>query len=203
MADKAPHEVRAKRTIQGEAVIKKKSTFAKIRDMFISEDADKVGDYILMDVIVPAVKRAIVDTIKSSADMIFGTKGSTSTSGTKYIYGGNGPYVTYGSSSTKKQSEPSVPNRDPFDFGYIEFKKFDNTEANRADAELVVETMCDIIDSYKKAYVADLCDIIKAPCEYTANYYGWTDLRDVAPIKIPGTTHFYLKFPKAIPLDKD
>ena len=84
-----PPEKKVEQVVTG-VTIKKKSALAKIRDMFISEDADKVGNYILLDVLVPSIKRAIVDIIKSSADMIFGTKGSTST-GTKYTYGGT-PY---------------------------------------------------------------------------------------------------------------
>ena len=92
MADKKPPEKKVEKVVNGNVTIKKKSALAKVRDMFIAEDADKVGNYILMDVIVPAVKRAIVDTIKSSADMIFGTKGSAPNSGTKYTYGGT-PYV--------------------------------------------------------------------------------------------------------------
>lgn len=203
MNNEKHHEVRVKQKINGTAVIKKKSAFAKIRDMFIAEDADKVGSYILMDVIVPAVKRTIVDMIKSSADMIFGTRGSSQSSGTRYVYGGGStPYITYGS-SVKKQTEMSDSKRDPFDFSYIEFNHFQTSEENKQQAEIVVETMCDIIDSYKKAYVADLCDVINAPCEYTANYYGWTDLHNLVPIKIPGTVNWYLKFPKATQLDKD
>ena len=80
-----PPEKKVEKVVTGNVTIKKKSALVKIRDMFIAEDADKVGNYILMDVLVPSIKKAIVDIIKSSADMIFGTKGSQKSGGTTRI----------------------------------------------------------------------------------------------------------------------
>ena len=159
-----------------------------MRDMFIAEDANKVGNYILMDVLVPSVKRAIVDIIKSSADMIFGTTGSKSTSTTKYSYGGI-PYVNYSSPNKK----PEIPvARSQYEIGDINFE-------NRADAENVLSQMDDIINTYGVVSVADLCDLVGAPCEYVANKYGWKDLHDAVPIR---TTHGYsLRLPRSMPLE--
>lgn len=197
-----PPEKRAKQVIKGEAIIRKKSALAKIRDAFIAEDADKVGSYILLDVLVPSIKKAIVDIIKSSADMIFGTKGSSQSSGTRYVYGGGSSIYTTYSSSPKKQQDLPQSNRDLFDFSFVEFSRFSSDVENRNDAETVVEEMCNIIDAYKEASVADLCDILRAPYEFTANNYGWKNLNDLAPIKIPGTNGYYLRFPKAVPIGK-
>ena len=197
-----PPEKKVEKVVQGEVVVRKKSTLAKIRDTFISEDADKVGSYILLDVLVPRIKMAIVDIIKSSADMIFGTKGTSQTTGTKYTYGGT-PYVTYSSSGVKKQPEPSRAERDMWDFSFVEFSRLAKAEDNRDDADKVISEMFNLIDQYGQASVADLCDIIGAKWEFTANDYGWKDLRGVVPIKIPGTDGYYLRFPRAIPLDKN
>lgn len=169
--------------------VKKKSALSKIRDAFISEDADKVGSYILMDVLVPNIKRSIVDIIKSSADMIFGTKGSSSNgSQAKYSYGGI-PYVSYSSASKR----PEIPvARSQYEIGDIVFR-------NREEALKVLENLEDIISAYGSASVADLCDLTSQPYEFVANKYGWKDLHDAAPIMTSGG--WSLRLPKSKPLE--
>ncbi len=196
--EKQSHEKRVTRTVSGEAIVHKKSSLAKIRDVFIAEDADKVGNYVVMDILVPSIKKAIVDIIKSSADMIFGTKSTSQNNQTRYVYGSSIAHVSYGQSfqNQKKTAEYQDDKPSQWDFSYIEFK-------TKEKADIVADEMCNLISVYGKAYVADLCDIIDEPCEFTANYYGWKDLHDLVPIKIPGTTHYYLRFPKAIPLERD
>ena len=131
-----PPEKKIEKVVTGNVTIKKKSALAKIRDMFIAEDADKVGSYILMDVLVPSIKKAIVDIIKSSADMIFGTKGSSKPSGSTYTYGGT-PYVSY--SSVGKKPEPINVARSQYEVVDIIFD-------NRSDAEEVLDKLGEEID---------------------------------------------------------
>lgn len=178
-----------KPVVSGNVVVKKKSAFAKLRDVFIAEDANKVGNYILLDVLVPSIKRAIVDIIKSSADMIFGTTGSSKPSTTtKYSYGGI-PYVSY--SSANKKPEPSVA-RSQYEIGDIVFE-------NRADAEEVLSKMDELISVYGQASVADLCELVNSPYEFVANKYGWKDLHDAVPIRTPNG--YSLRLPRSTPLE--
>lgn len=176
--------------VSGEnVVVKKKSAFAKIKDMFIAEDASKVGSYILVDVLVPSIKRAIVDIIKSTADMVFGTTGSTkSNSTTKYSYGGI-PYVNY-SSPSKKPEQPVA--RSQYEIGDIIF-------ANRADAEKVLSNLDELISVYGSASVADLCELVDKPYEFVANKYGWKDLHDAVPIMT--SEGYALRLPRSTPLE--
>lgn len=200
--NQTPADKKIEKVTKGEVIIRKKSSFAKIRDMFISDDADKVGSYIVMDVLVPSIKRAIVDIIKSSADMIFGTK-STPSNTTKYSYGGNASYISYGNSQKDKPQRDTNSYYSPWDFSYVEFSRLEKAEDNKRDADEVITTMCDMISSYGNASVADLCEIIGVPYEHTAYDYGWKNLVQVVPIKIPGTNGYYLRFPKATPIDKN
>lgn len=175
--------------VSGNVTVKKKSALSKIRDMFIAEDANKVGNYILVDVLVPSIKRAIVDIIKSSADMIFGTTGSTkSTQTTKYSYGGI-PYVNY--SSSAKKPEPTVA-RSQYEIGDIVFEQ-------RSDAEEVLSKLDELISVYGQASVADLCELVNAPYEFVANKYGWKNLHDAVPIRT--SDGYSLRLPRAMPLE--
>ena len=183
-------EKKLEKVVTGNVTIKKKSALAKIRDMFIAEDADKVGSYILMDVLVPSIKRAIVDIIKSSADMIFGTKGSQKSGGTTYTYGGT-PYVSY-SSSQKQKPEPVNVSRSQYEIGDIIFE-------NRADAEEVLSKLDELINVYGQASVADLCEMVNAPYEYVANKYGWKNIHDAVPIRV--ANGYSLRMPRSMPLE--
>ena len=169
--------------------VKKKSALSKIKDMFIAEDANKVGNYILLDVLVPNIKRSIVDIIKSSADMIFGTTGTQkSTSSTKYSYGGI-PYVNY--SSPNKKPEPSIA-RSQYEIGDMVF-------TSRADAEKVLTSLDELISAYGSASVADLCELVNKPYEFVANKYGWKNLHDAVPIMT--SDGYVLRLPKSMPLE--
>ena len=183
-------EKKVESVVKGNVTIKKKSAMAKIRDMFIAEDADKVGNYILMDVLVPSIKKAIVDIIKSSADMIFGTKGSQKSTGTTYTYGGT-PYVSY-SSTQKQKPDPINVARSQYEVGDIIFE-------NRADAEEVLSKLDELISAYGQASVADLCELVTAPYEYVANKYGWKNIHDAVPIRV--SDGYSLRMPRPMPLE--
>ena len=77
-------EKKVEKVVSGTVTTKKKSKFA---DVFISEDIHNVKSYIIMDVLVPAVKDAIEDIITNGIRMIL--RGETAAqkpkSGVNYI----------------------------------------------------------------------------------------------------------------------
>ena len=72
---RAMEEKRAEKVISGTAKTKK-NEMRKLTDIFISEDVANVKNYILMDVLVPSIKKAIYDIVVNSLDMsLFGGRG--------------------------------------------------------------------------------------------------------------------------------
>ena len=73
-SDKARQEQQSEKKVEavitGAAKIRKKGEMQKFADVFIAEDANNVKSYILMEVIVPAVKKAISDIVTTGIDMI-------------------------------------------------------------------------------------------------------------------------------------
>ena len=61
-----PEKKRVEKVIHGKVKVRPKSGLHKLTDVFISEDAANVKSYIVMDVLVPAVKKAISDMIATS-----------------------------------------------------------------------------------------------------------------------------------------
>lgn len=185
-AQKAIPEKKVEKVIKGKAKTKKKSDARRLMDSFISEDVSSVKSYIVDDLIIPTVKRTIVDAIKNSAEMIF--LGKVSDSGRGRSGGGYVSYRDYGRRDERKSSD----TRSSFDYDEIRFEY-------RGDAEAVLDQMIDMIDRYGIATVADMYDMADMTAPYTSNRYGWTSLRtaDVARV----SDGYIIRLPKAMPID--
>lgn len=89
-------EKHVEKVISGTVKPKKKSEMQKFADVFISEDVNNVKSYIVMDVLVPAIKKAISDIVTNGIDMIlYGEAGKSKKNSTaskvsyqKYYDGG-------------------------------------------------------------------------------------------------------------------
>ena len=86
-SDKARQEQQSEKKVEavitGAAKTRKKGEMQKFADVFIAEDANNVKSYILMEVIVPAVKKAISDIVTTGIDMIlYGEAGRSKKNGT-------------------------------------------------------------------------------------------------------------------------
>ena len=64
-------EKRVEKVVSGKVKVKENKG-RKLTDMFISEDAGNIKEYVLMDVLVPGIKRIASDILKDTVDMLFG-----------------------------------------------------------------------------------------------------------------------------------
>ena len=110
-SDKARQEQSEKKVeavITGAAKTRKKGEMQKFADVFIAEDANNVKSYILMEVIVPAVKKAISDIVTTGIDMIlYGEAGRSKKNGTASKVS----YRNYYDQGTDRVHAGSVGNR--------------------------------------------------------------------------------------------
>lgn len=177
---------RVEKVVRGKVKTKPKSGVSKLTDVFISEDAANVKSYIVMDVLVPAVKKAISDIVRDGIDMILygearGRKSSSSTS-----------YVSYRDYSRRDDDRRDSGSRRT-GYGHE-----DIILESRGEAEEVLSRMDELIDMYGTVSVADLYDLIGKSCAYTDNKYGWTNIRNAEPVRV--RDGYLLKLPKALPL---
>lgn len=175
------------KVVHGKVKTKPKSGVSKITDVFISEDASNVKSYIVMDVLVPAVKKAISDIVRDGIDMILygesrGRRSSTSSS-----------YVSYRDYSRSDDRDRFRDSRTRSGYNHD-----DIILESRGEAEEVLTRMDELIDTYGVVSVADLYDLIGKSCEYTDNKYGWTNIRNAEPIRV--RDGYMLKLPKALPI---
>ena len=180
---------KVEKVVHGIAKTRKKSQVRKFTDVFISEDASNVKSYILMDVLVPTIKKAISDIVKDGIDMILGT-GGPSTRST------NASKVSYRNYYDRRDNERNYTSARRNTTGY---SYDDIILETRGEAEEVITAMDGLMDTYGIVSVADLYDLVGIQCNYTDNKYGWTNIRNVEPIRV--RDGYMLKLPKAMPID--
>ena len=178
---------------KGTVRTKKKNEMSKLGSVFISEDASKVKSYILMDVLVPTIKKAISDIVKNGVDMIlYGEVGQNK----KRTYASTVSYRDYYDNGSRSVSRFDDPPRARTRAGY----SFDDVILEtRGEAEEVLSSMDELIETYGSVSVADMYDLVGISCEYTDNKYGWKNIRTAEPVRV--RDGYMLKLPRALPLN--
>jgi len=176
--------------ISGKAKTRKKGEMQKFADVFIAEDANNVKSYILLEVIVPAIKKAISDIVTTGIDMIlYGEAGRTRKNGSASKVS----YRNYYERESERTRAGSAIRRTNFDYDDILFD-------TRGDAEAVLDSMNDIISQYGMVSVSDFYDLANvANDNYTMNRYGWTNIAGATAVRV--RDGYILKLPRAIPLN--
>ena len=162
----------------------------KFADIFISEDAANVKSYIVMDVLVPAIKKAVSDIVTDGISMI--------------LYGGTGGNRSRSSSTSRVSYRSYYDERkdDRRDSRYVVGGRFNYDDIifeSRGEAESVRKQMIDIIECYGFVTVADMYDLAGITPPYTSNNYGWVNIRNSEALRV--RDGYVLKLPKASPID--
>ena len=180
---------KVEKVIAGTAKSKKKSEIRKFTDVFISEDVNNVKSYILLEVLVPAIKKAISDIVTNGIDMIlYGGTGKTKSNSTASKVS----YRSYYDRGNGRRDYSSVRTKIGYNYDDIILD-------NRGEAEDVLLRMDELISTYGLVSVADLYDLVGVTGNYTDNKYGWTDIRSASVIRV--RDGYMLKLPKVLPLD--
>ena len=184
---KKTEEKRAEKVVHGK-VKKKENGMRKLTDIFISEDATNVKDYIIFDVVVPALKKAVYDLIVGTLDMS--------------LYGGRG--------NSNRPKADRVSYRDYNDISRSGNRSGDRTRTasgysyddivveTRGEAETVLSRMDEIMEEYSIVRVADLYDLVGVTGDYTDNNYGWTNIRNAKIVHVHDG--YKIDMPRALPI---
>ena len=185
-------EKKVEAVITGAAKTRKKGKVQKFADVFIAEDTNNVKSYILTEVIVPAVKKAISDIVTTGIDMIlYGETGRSK----KNVTASKVSYRNYYDQSADRfvRASSAYNKRNAPDYDDILFD-------TRGDAEAVLDAMGDIIAQYGTVSVADLYDLARVPNDnFTMNRYGWSNIGGATPVRV--RDGYILKLPRAVSLN--
>lgn len=184
---------KVEKIISGTAKRKKKSLGTKFTEVFLSEDAGNVINYIFEDVFVPTVQKLFEDVVINGVKFLFHGKSANKNNSNPVNYVS---YRSYSSqdSSNDRFAEPNRVNgrsRSDYNFDYIELK-------TRGECERVLEAMDNLIDTYKKVSVADMYEMVGLIPRFTDYDYGWKHIGDA---KVERSNDGYiLVMPPIIPL---
>lgn len=185
--NKATERKTLEKVTKGKVTVKKKSEIRKFADVFVSEDVHKVKSFVIMEVLVPAVKKAISDIVVNGIDMIlYGETGRTKKSSASRI-----SYSKYYDDRRYDRSYEPATVRPSYDSREVVFE-------TRGEAEEVLARLDELIESYGIASVADFHDLAGVTGEYTDIKYGWTNIRDAYVARV--RDGYIIKFPRVKPL---
>jgi hypothetical protein len=189
----AAKEKKVEKVVKGDVRIKKKGGLSSITDVFISEDASNVKSYIVVDVLVPAIKNAVVDIVTDGINMIFfgGTGRGSARRGSVPA-----SYVSYDRFSDRGQSHNTrdnfVPRASASYEGVVMRTKY--------DADNVLDQADNLVREYGQVSIADLCEMMGVPSKFTDVNYGWTNL-STAEVVRERDGGYSLRMPRVVQID--
>lgn len=178
------------KVVKGTVKTKKKGEIHKLKDVFISEDAANVKTYLLMDVLLPAVKNLIEDTVTNGIRMIL--RGETAARRDDGRRSG-ASRVSYDRLYNGGRDDRRSDNRARVGYTYD-----DLSFPNRGDAEVVLSRLDEAVEAYGIVSVADMYDLAGVTPNHTDYNYGWTNLRN-ASVR-PTRDGYIIDMPKALPI---
>ena len=188
-SNKQYDDKKVEQVVVGKVRRKKKSDLRKMTDVFVSEDINNVKSYVVLDVLVPSIKKVISDVVTNGIDMIlYGESGGTKKNSNSYRVS----YRNYSDKNDRKIDYSRNTSRNNYNFDDVVLD-------SRGEAEDVLMSMDDLISRYGMVTVADLYDLIGVTGNYTDNKYGWTDIRNASVVRI--RDGYILKLPKVLPIN--
>jgi hypothetical protein len=181
--------------ISGTAVERKEPLRKKFLTAYAGDSAQSVGQYLLLEVVVPGTKNIIADLVTQGINRIL--YGSASRPGGNIgsvvgsrVTSGYGKFFNGGGQS--QQVPLSQQARATHSFNEIIFQ-------TRSDAEMVIDSLRDLIENYGNAKVVDLYTAANISSEFTDQKYGWTNLTRASVIQIREGYLLDLPKPEVLP----
>jgi hypothetical protein len=176
-----PKKEIVEKVIVGEVVQKPKSIGYKFKETFFGGDARTAARYVSTDVLLPALRNLIVDSITKGVErVVWGesmqTRGRRPTSYGSRIQYDRTPIRTSG---RPVEDRYGLPDQRPAAWRSPKREFNDIVLSTREEAALVVERLVDIIDKYDTVSLADLYDLLGLPSSHVDNKWGWSYLNNV------------------------
>ena len=165
---------------RGSVVSTKPSLGRRIRSLFIADDVEDVGGYLIHELIVPFIK----DTILDMGEMLLFGETSGRRRGRRRKGYSNLPtdysasYKSPNDRSRRRDRDDRYSRRDR-DSDYR-----DIILSDRNDARDVVAALHDRIKRYGTASVADLLELVDQTSTYTDTAYGWKSPDQIGLAKV-------------------
>ena len=197
-AREQPDEKKIESVVTGKVVRRKKSPGKRFGELFVSGDSKTVGQYVILDVMLPALKDMIADGMSQGVErMLFGDSRPVGRRPGSRPMGSTGPsgHVSYNrfSSSTREEPRNRMSRQAKASHSFDEI-----VLSTRAEAEEVLNRLYDLIARYQVASVSDLYNLIDEPANFADEKWGWDDIEGSQVRRTSGGYLLDLPRPKAI-----
>lgn len=168
--------------VTGKVRKQKKGFFKRVSQSIFGDDTKSVGAYVLQDILIPAAKDLVVDTIRGGIEVaVYGERQSRGSRGR------NSGYTNYDKVSYRSDREKERGRDDRRDISRSARSRHDFDDIvleTRGEAEDVRMHLVDMCYDYGQATVADFYDLVGVTSSFTDNKYGWTDLRSASVSRV-------------------
>jgi hypothetical protein len=152
-----------------QAVRKQVPLTRRIARSLLNEESRDIGSYILYDILIPAAKSMITESIQSGIEMlIYGEAGQRQ----RPSRSRGGPTVSYGSFYQRQDRREDRPQKR---FSNARFNLDEIIFKNGSDCSDVLAALCDHIEEYEQVSVAEFYDYAGVEgATWTDHKWGWT-----------------------------
>jgi len=169
------------KVVVGEVTVRRKPLGRRFLDTFLGGDTHGVMNYVIMGIIVPAVKDIIIDSISTGVErMILGESRGGRPRGyrtTQYSQ----PHVSYNRMAQPSRGSVGYRREEPEREYSHRARANHNVEeiifATRIEAQTVLDRMFDLMQEYEQVTLNDLYQLVGITGSWADENYGWTDIR--------------------------
>lgn len=186
-------EKKVEKVVSGEVLKRPKSIGRRFTEIFSGNGFKTASKFVMIDILFPALRNLIYDTGNEGLRrMQDGLRRSIykDNSSNRQRFSEYRPRIQYNNPINRFARDPRdprelrdrtayLPNQPPYSPRGARIQVGDLILVSRAEAEIVLERLIDIIDKYEVASVADLYDLVGLPTSYIDNKWGWSMLTNV------------------------
>lgn len=200
-AQKTPGKAKdVKKIVEGDVQRRKKPLGKRFSETFLGGDAKGVGQYVMLDVLLPALRDMVSDAISTGIDQVL-YGGRETWGGSSRGRSSSRPSSGLGHVSYNRYSSSPASRPDPRESGMSrrarQTHNFDEIILdNRAAAEEVIDTLVSLIEEHEEATVGDLYNLVGVEPTFADEKWGWLahHVRDFGVSRSRGS--FILNLPK-------
>ncbi|HVI79595.1 MAG TPA: hypothetical protein VM715_15800 [Candidatus Acidoferrum sp.] len=184
------------RITSADAKQRKRGLGRQFKETFIEGSARMAIDYMILEVVVPAIQDTLIDALQGGVERLFRGERTRRRGTTPTTYSNIGHVNYQGMSSRPPQTSRTLSrqSRARHDFGEIELQ-------SRRDAEDVIDRMFDVLSRYGSVTVATLYELTGIQTSHTDEKWGWTSLTGAKAIS-QRNGRYLLDLPDPEPLDR-
>jgi hypothetical protein len=183
---------------KGQVIQKKPNILKRTARSMVAEDVNNVGDFVVTDILVPALRNLIYDVIVGGAGRtIFGSAQARRPGISPGVFGTaqNLKTAYHNVTNSAPAAQPAMSRQAQARFDFSEISLTDHSEAI-----LIIELLKQRIAEYGTASVADLYDLLGHTGGHTDQNWGWKDLSTAKPHQ--NRSGFVLDLPHPIVLSR-